>query len=261
MAIANPLLARRFSPTALAPAPKPAPAPTPTAPPAPAPVPPPATAKKGGLKKLSFAAAPKKPEETKSEYPTMPDENGEIAILSQRILERKAQLDAIEGALETDKAELKMRVGAFYFQVNQGKSAIPSGVSAIASDGLETTVLFTKRLSKPKGADKKVVGSDVFEEMLLPVLGDALSDYFKQLATLKVDCSQLPEEKAQDIVNEIIALLQRHGAGDALDITETLDCTADFHVARHTQLTPEQNMELERICPIVAQVKTKGRNS
>jgi hypothetical protein len=35
--------------------------------------------------------------------------------------------------------------------------------------------------------------------------------------------------------------------------------TKDFRTARHTLLSVEQNLELERLCPIIAKVTTKGR--
>ncbi len=220
----------------------------------------PASTKKP-LKRVSFSKAPAKAEDTTSEYPIMPDPTGEIAEIVTRILDRKATMEALEGSLETDVGELKMKTAHHYYRVTHGRSVIPSGISALSNDGKETVILFTKRLTKPKGRDKKVVKSEVYEAMLAPILGDRLPEFFQQAYNLKVDGAALPADTAQIIVDEIIELLAKHGqqASDALTISESLECTADFHVARHTQLTVEQNLALEQICPIVAQCKTKGR--
>ncbi len=51
----------------------------------------------------------------------------------------------------------------------------------------------------------------------------------------------------------------KYGATDALEVKEGVKPIAEFHAARHLQLTPQQNLALDQACPIVAMVKTKGR--
>jgi hypothetical protein len=51
------------------------------------------------LRKLSFGTITKKREDARSTYPVLPDPNGQLAIIATRIVERAAQLEAIDGAL------------------------------------------------------------------------------------------------------------------------------------------------------------------
>src|ERR1035438_8138511 len=94
------------------------------------PVTPPAQA--GGLKRVSFGKIAKKDETTKTTSPVLPadDKSAEIAA---RILYRTELFDALKGALETDKAELKFLVAPYYFKVNHGRHEVPSSVSVSAA--------------------------------------------------------------------------------------------------------------------------------
>ena len=58
-----------------------------------------AVAQSDSLLKLSFGTITKKREDARTIYPVLPDPNGQLAIIATRIIERAAQLDAIEGAL------------------------------------------------------------------------------------------------------------------------------------------------------------------
>src|SRR5437879_3878972 len=113
------------------------------------------------LRKVSFVKPPKK-EDKKSEYPVCEDPAGQIAVIAERIKKREEELEALIGAQETDKAELKMFVAPFYFKVNQGKPQPPSSVSVNSSAG-EVLVTYQNRYTKVES-----------EEGLAPILGDQL---------------------------------------------------------------------------------------
>ena len=87
--------------------------------------------KPGGLKKISFAK-PAKKEETKTEYPVFQgDEHTrqQVFDIAARIKTRADEIESLTGAQDTDKAELKMFVLPFYFQVNRGRSEPPSSIA------------------------------------------------------------------------------------------------------------------------------------
>jgi hypothetical protein len=44
-----------------------------------------------------------------------------------------------------------------------------------------------------------------------------------------------------------------------LKVKEGIKPVPDFHTVRHTALTPEQNLALNQLCPIIAMIKTKAR--
>jgi len=206
-----------------------------------------ASAPAQGLRKVSFGKIAKKDETTKTAYPVFPDEQGKASEIAVRILERTEQFEALKGALETDKAELKFLVTPHYFAVNHGRHEVPSSVSVSSPQG-EVLVTFQNRYSML--AD---------ETGLLPVLGGRTEEFFRQSFELKIKGDKLPADKTQDLMDRLQSLFAEFGATDALEVKEGIKPVEQFHAARHLDLTPEQNLALEQVCPIVAMVKTKGR--
>jgi len=85
---------------------------------------------KSGIRKVSLGGiAAKKDDSKKTIYPVFPDPNGLAGALAATIIEQTEQLDALEGSLETNKAELKFMVAPEYFRVNRGKHEVPSSVA------------------------------------------------------------------------------------------------------------------------------------
>lgn len=200
-----------------------------------------------GLKKVSFGAITKKKEDSKTAYPILPDPNGEAAKIAARIIERTEQFDALKGALETDKAELKLMAALPYFELNHGKHDVPSSLSVQSSSG-ELLVTFQNRYS---GVESEAV--------LVPILGEHTSRYFRQNFKIEIDGDKLPDAHTQELLNELQTLFEKHHALDALKVSDSIKPVTEFHAARHVILTPERNFQLNQICPIVAMVKTKGR--
>lgn len=211
-------------------------------PPATLPPPPP-----GGLKRVSFGGLTQKKADTKTAYPVLPDADGKAAEIAARILERTEQFEALKGALETDKAELKFMAVPHYFAVNHSRHEVPSSLS-VASPAGEVLVTFQNRYSQLPD-----------ETGLLPVLGDRLGLFFRQSFELKIKGDKLPDDRAQDLLNELQELFAKFNCTDALELKAGIKPVADFHARRHLQLTPAENLAIEEICPIVAMIKTKGR--
>ena len=205
------------------------------------------TTPSAGPKKISFGGISKKKADTKTVYPNLPDADGENARIAQRIIERTDQFEALKGALETDKSELRLRATLPYFQINQGKHEIPSSLS-VASPAGEVLVTFQNRYS---GLEN--------DSAILPILGEQTSKFFRQRFELKIDGDKLPQTHAQELLDELQALFTKYNAMDALEVKENIKPDSEFHSARHLILTPEQNFRLNQVCPIVAMIKTKGR--
>jgi hypothetical protein len=210
-------------------------------------------AKPGGLKRVSFGAIAQKKDETKTAYPVF--NNAQAAQIAVRIIERTEQLEALKGALDTDKAELKILAAPHYFTVNHGRHEVPSSVSVpcqIEKDGVKQAaeVLVTFQNRYPLLPD---------ETGLLPVLGERTGEFFRQSFELKIKGDKLPDEHTQELLNRLQALFAEFGATDALEVKEGVKPVETFHAQRHQFLTPQQNMALEQIVPITAMIKTKGR--
>ena len=79
---------------------------------------------------------------------------------------------------------------------------------------------------------------------------------------MKIKGDLIPEAGAEEIIGELQALFARHNAGAALSAKAVFKPNKDFHAARHTLFTPEQNLEIDKIVPVAASVKTKiGRGT
>jgi hypothetical protein len=83
-----------------------------------------------GLKRINLAGISTKAPAAKAAktYPLLPDSDGQVAALVNGIVEKAEQLEAIEGALEIEKAELIAIAKPFYFAHHAGQMAVASSV-------------------------------------------------------------------------------------------------------------------------------------
>lgn len=203
-------------------------------------------AAKSGVKKLAFGKLTVKKEDTKTAYPVYA--HPEAAVIAARIKTRKAEIKALEGAIQTDKADLKQSVGLFYFQVNHGKTDVPSSIS-VPSDAGEVLVSYTNRYSNIED-----------DSPIVAILGaERTEKYFRQTNEIKIACDQVPGDCAQEFVDELTLLLEKYKAVEAAATSSSIKPIKEFHTARHTALTVEENLALEGVIPIVTAVKTEGR--
>jgi hypothetical protein len=208
-----------------------------------------APAKAAGLKKVNLGGiATKSSSKTKTEYPVLPDPNGDVAKLVADIRRETAEMEALEGSLDIKKAELRGQAQEYYFEHYSGKHDIASSIEARA-DNEAVLVSFTSRY--------KTITD---EASLIDTIGeDRTARFFRQSFELKVDGDKIPESEAETLIEELSALFARFNAGDALTAKSVIKPTAEFHTARHTALSVDENRAVDLICPIIASVKTKGR--
>jgi hypothetical protein len=203
-----------------------------------------------GIKKLNLGGIAAKTEKTATEYPVLPDASGDTAKLVDDLINETRELEAIEGSLEIKKAELKSLAQGFYFENMHGKMDIPSSVVAKGTSPEQNVIVtFASRY--------KVIQD---ETPIINAIGaDRTAQFFRQAFELKVDGDKIPADVAEELIGEITSLFSKYRASDALTAKAVIKPTADFHIARHTSLSVDENLEIETICPIVAMIKTKGR--
>ena len=101
-----------------------------------------------GIKKLSFGGIAQKAEKKTTEYPVLPDPDGEVAKLASEIIAESREFEALEGSLKLKKAEIRAMSQEFYFQHLHGKHEIPSSVEAKGANPEEKVlVTFSSRYS------------------------------------------------------------------------------------------------------------------
>ena len=221
---------------------------TPAAPPASSPV----------VKKINLAGFTKKKESSNgSEYPVFPDPLGKAAEAANEILRMTQEFESLEGALKSNKKFLVEITAPFHFQNSSGKADPAKAVLVEAGrrqpDGsmkmTGTRVRIDFKNSYPVLED---------ESALVPLLGDNVGACFRQKFSLTIDGEKLPADKAQDLLAYLQRLFAEFNASDALTVNSGLAPVEDFHIKRHSLLTPEQNLELQKLCPIRAAVATKN---
>lgn len=209
---------------------------------APAPAPAPAIRK---FSLSGFAAAPVSGKAVKT-YPLLPDHDGTAAELADAILDAAERVEALEGALALQKAELIALAKPFYFTHHAGQLAVASAIEVRGASGNPVRVGFSNSYRAVTD-----------EPALMSLAGEHAARFFKQAFELKVKGDLIPEASAEALLGELQELFARHNASSAVSVKATIKPTKEFHVARHTLFTPEQNVALDRICPIGGSVKTK----
>ena len=80
---------------------------------------------------------------------------------------------------------------------------------------------------------------------ILRAAGEAGARFFKQSFELKIKGNLIPETAVEELIGELHELFARHNAGVALTAKAVFKPNKDFHTARHTLFTPEQNLEID----------------
>lgn len=200
------------------------------------------------LKKVSLAGFATQTPTSKSAkaYPLLPDPDGQVGELVISILDKSAQVEALEGSLQLEKEELIAIAKPFYFTHHHGQHAVASSIEARSADGKVVRVGFSNSY---RGT------SD--EPAITRIAGEHAARYFKQSFELKIKGDLIPDAAVEPLLAELQELFARHGASSALTAKATIKPTKEFHTARHTLFSVAENHELDKVVPISASVKTK----
>ena len=201
-----------------------------------------------GIKKLNFGGIAQKVEKTATEYPSLPDPSGEVATIASEIIAESREFEVLKTSLENKKKELRKMSQEFYFQHLHGKHEIPSSIEAGEGDQ-KVLVTFTSRCSAL--ADETPVIKSIGAERT--------AQFFRQAFELKIDGDKIPADRAEDLIGAIQNLFAEYNCPEALTFKAVIKPTPDFHTARHTTLSVEENLAVDEACPIIVMVKTKGR--
>jgi hypothetical protein len=201
------------------------------------------------IKKISLGGIATKKADNKTSYPALPDPTGDVAKLTSDIVNESREIEAINGSLTPKKMELKSLAQRFFFNHLHGKCDIPSSVEATGINGEKIRVEFPSQYSKITD-----------ESTIIEAIGaERTAQFFRQRFELKIDGDKIPAESAGALIDAIQTLFAEYNASDALTATEIIKPTPDFHIARHTALSVDENLAVEMACPIIAKVATKGR--
>jgi hypothetical protein len=121
----------------------------------------------------------------------------------------------------------------FYFSHHTGQMAVASSLEAKAGDKLVRV-----------GFSNSYRGT-TDDAAILRVTGEKGATFFKQSFELKIKGDLIPEAAAEEIIGELQALFARHNALAALSAKAVFKPTKEFHTARHTMYSAEENMQID----------------
>lgn len=195
---------------------------------------------------VDLTAIKAKPKSKAKVYPILPDPDGSLAKLAGTIRELDAEADQIKGSLEVHKTELKEVATDFYFKHYAGRSDVESTVQAVAEDGKPVNISLSARC-KGKPA------------LAIPLMGDLAARFLRKAFSISVDGDKIPAEHAATLVNRMVDLFGEFGCGDALTASQKVVPTPAFFTERHTAFTPDVNLQIDEVMPVIAAVKAKVR--
>lgn len=157
-----------------------------------------------------------------------------IIITDPDLLKQAGEWIAADSAVETAESlrtsidlTFKPALRRAWFASNAGRAKPESSLKLVTAAG-QITVSFAAQWF-PKGE---------LATLLPPPL-------LRKKCELKVDVSKIPEDKQNEVVNDLVQALARHGCEGALTAKLVDYPREEFASARHVQFTPEQNEQFE----------------
>lgn len=199
------------------------------------------------LKKVSLSGIAKKKDDSTNKYPIYPDDDGKAGEIAARIAERQEQFDALESALETDKAELgRILIRPWYLRHFHRRTDVPSSV-------LVNWTSANPEIGQPdrSGTVRVTVKEQYYafpsEDVFAPILGNRTSEFFRQSFELKIKGDKLPADRAGELVEKIQQLFSDYDCADALEAKEQILPVENFKAKRLAELDLEQSLALENL--------------
>ena len=187
----------------------------------------------GGLAKPTKAANPSHPVVTP---------NDELSVLLDQFVVINPQFKTLKAQQETLSKQIGAQSKALFFSHFAGIT--PESSTMLVQVGDKTVKLIVKcRYSESLEDDAP----------LREALGEEIVDrWFRQSTKLAIDFDKVPEDSQEDFANAILTAAKELGVEGAVTAKQPITPKAGFHEARTSLLTPEQNLRLDEVLPVVA---------
>jgi hypothetical protein len=180
-------------------------------------------------------------------YPIVPDPDGTLAKMAASYKVNKEKMEAAEAECESIRPRIIEKTFPYWCKVCSGREE-STHLSVQSPEGEILVVPIDKYGAATPEAILKCVGPDI------------LKAQFKPRVTITIKSDNLPEgAPTQALFNDLVALMARHGQSAALEIKQLIVPRKGFVDVRHRILSPEQNCQLNEVCPTQVQLKCKGR--
>lgn len=198
-----------------------------------------------GIAEIDFGAPTTAPvSRPKSKYPLV--DGPKVERLTDRIIELGDKFDAVDGPFKAAKLEMIELAFPQFFEKNEGKVEAPSSMLAYGTKG-GVRVTFKDQFTP---GDKA---------RIIALLGPTMAGkWFRQHWVVKIDSDMIPADKGAAIVEDLKAVMAKHGVSHAMEIKAAILPNLDFAAKRHFTFEPETNIKINEIVPQRAAVSTKG---
>jgi hypothetical protein len=187
-----------------------------------------------------------KPKTKRTSYPVFPDPDGTAAVLASTAI----NLSEAEEQRKANNKMLTELVRPFFFQYYTGKADIESSIRVEAGENKAVLVTMKNQVSKMGAV------SDIAP--IQNVLAGREKELFYSTFEFNVDGEEIPQTELAPLITEMKAMFTRRNAAKALSVKRDFKPRPAFYTQRHTLFSPEQNMEIDSVCPIICSVKVRG---
>ena len=194
------------------------------------------------MKRINLGAVKAAPSSTKPAHASVVIDNPDATALLTQWVQVNPQFKTLKNTVDTLRAQLAPHIKATFFSRFSGIE--PESSTMLCVIGGKTVKLITKNAYSKSLTD---------DAQLQAILGaDLVARHFHEATVIKLDLDKCPADRQEAFAQAIIAAAKEHGAMDAITASQCIQPVAGFHEARTRLLTPEQNIQIDALLPIVA---------
>jgi hypothetical protein len=152
--------------------------------------------------------------------------------------------------LETNNRMLGELVRPYFFSYYAGKTDIESSIRVDAGEGKSVLVTLKNQCKKLNAPSDIAPVQNLFK--------GREKELFASSFDITISGDEIPERATAPLVAELKALFGRHGAGKALSVKRSFKPAPAFFASRHKLFTPEENLQIDVVVPVITAIKVKG---
>jgi hypothetical protein len=200
------------------------------------------------IAKVDLSALGTKPKGNTKSYPVLPLTD-ELKGFVTDYLKNTQDMETLESANKQLRAYIEAEARRYYYQHHSGKLDVESSLEAPSSNG-QSLLLTCQNRYKALPDEAPIVAA----------IGEERTErLFYNSVDVKIDGDKIPADKINDLFAEVAAVFAKFGATDALSHRSVIKPTPEFHTARHTILSVEENLAVDQATPFTLAFKTKRR--
>lgn len=187
-----------------------------------------------------------RPKTKRASYPQFPDEDGTAMMLAQTSI----NLSETKDQLETNNRMLGELIRPFFFTYYAGKTELESSIRVDAGEGKAVLVTLKNQCKKLNAPSDIAPVQDIFK--------GREKELFTASFDITISGDEIPARDTVPLVAELKQIFARHGASKALSVKRSFKPSPAFFASRHTLFTPEENMLIDAVVPVITSIKVKG---